>query len=448
MLPKISGMVLIFSEKYSPRLDYTARLIFSGILGTEVALTHDPDHFRKAEGPKINYSLLPLEDELFLKAAPLLFSDQIVLPEIHPVTFGAETGFFETSPDSFLPFDPLASAFLMVSRLEEYLPGSRDRYGRFPAAASILFRYGLLEKAVVNRWARLIAGTLQERYGDFSVAPRAFNFLPTIDVDNAWAYLHKGFFRTTAAFARDLMKGNTGELTRRFRVLAGRGTDPYFTFPYLTDMYREFPGKVPFFFLLGNYSRFDKAVSWRNGHFRRLIAGLHDRFPAGIHPSWRSSLPGRFQVLQAEKERLEAIIGEKVVRSRQHYLRLSLPETYQQLISAGIGEDYSMGYPDMPGFRAGICTPFLFYDLAREKTTSLRVFPFQVMDVTFMQYLGSDPEETISRVKTIMEEIKFAGGTFCAVWHNESLCEKGKWKGFRKVFEEMNQTGFTYGGRP
>jgi hypothetical protein len=345
-----------------------------------------------------------------------------------------------------LPFDPLASAFLIVSRLEEYLPGARDPFGRFPAAASILYRFGLLEKAVVNRWARLIAGRLQDRYRDFSVIPPAFSFLPTIDVDNAWAYLHKGFFRSAAALARNLLKRNSGEFSLRLRVLAGRETDPYFNFPYLIDQFREQSGKVPFFFLLGNYSRFDKPVSWRNRHFRRLIAVLHDRFQAGIHPSWRSSLPGRLQVMQAEKARLEAIIGEKVVKSRQHYLRLSLPETYQQLISAGIEEDYSMGYPEMPGFRAGICTPFLFYDLTREITTSLRVFPFQVMDVTFSQYLGLTPEETISRIKTIMEEITFAGGTFCYVWHNESLCNRGKWKGFMKVFEEMNLTGYTYAG--
>lgn len=44
-----------------------------------------------------------------------------------------------------------------------------------------------------------------------------------------------------------------------------------------------------------------------------------------------------------------------------------------------------------------------------------------------------------------MEEVRYCGGTFCSIWHNESLSDKGTWKGYRRVFEIMNETGFRYG---
>jgi hypothetical protein len=440
-------MVLIFSKENSPRLEYTVRLIFHDILGTGATITNNRDYFHSSEAPKLNYSEAKMDHELFLKASSFLFSSEIQLPDIQPVIYGEETGFFETSSDSFLPFDPLASTFLMVSRMEEYLPGERDQHGRFPATASLLYKHDLLEKPVVNRWARMIADRIEVRYGESLFPAGSFTFLSTIDVDNAWAYQHKGLLRTAAASFRDLAKGDLKEFSRRFRVLIKSEKDPYDTFPYLKDYFKGNKEKVIFFFLLGDYARYDRQVSWKNSHFRTLIREISHHFKVGIHPSMASSFPGHFRQIEAEKERLETILSEKVYHSRQHFLRLNFPETYQQLIQAGIREDYSMGYPEKPGFRAGTCTPFLFYDLTREETTGLKIYPFQIMEMTFLQYLGLSPADTISRINKIMNEVNAAGGTFCTIWHNESLTGEGKWKGFREVFEEMHQTGFRYANK-
>ena len=50
--------------------------------------------------------------------------------------------------------------------------------------------------------------------------------------------------------------------------------------------------------------------------------------------------------------------------------------------------DYSLGYASLSGFRASICTPFKFYDLAKEQATRLVIYPFQIMDATYKYYLG------------------------------------------------------------
>jgi hypothetical protein len=474
-------MILVFSPKITPRLEYTTGLIFRDILGTEIKLTSDPDLFIRSEEPKINYSDSQImargvrekrEDKLhnelilqstqplargvreereekshtglFLRADQLLYETWIKHIDPAPINFEGETGFFGTSPESFLPFDPFASTFLLVSRMEEYLPGERDRFGRFPAKASLLYRNGLLEKPVVNHWAMLIAREMEKYYGKTIFPERKFRFLPTIDIDNAWAYRHKGFFRTMGGLGKELLRGEFRNFWERMLVFSGRTKDPYDTYDYLYHLFKSHETDIIVFYLMSNYGKYDKQVPWQNRYFRNLIKVLGQKFESGIHPSMASSKPGNHSRIKMEKERLELILGKTVFRSRQHYLRITLPDTYCHLFNAGITEDYSMGYPDLPGFRAGICTPFNFYDLSREMTTTLKIFPFQVMEATFLQYLNIHPSGALEKILSIMEEVREAGGLFSVIWHNESLGNNGKMEEWKNVFEKMVLTGFRY----
>jgi hypothetical protein len=195
---------------------------------------------------------------------------------------------------------------------------------------------------------------------------------------------------------------------------------------------------------LGDYKKYDKNVSFKNKLFRKLILNLSEIYDVGIHPSFFSSKKNNGGKLAIEKERLEKIAGKKVVKSRQHFLRLFFPKTYRNLIKNGIEQDYTMGYSVQTGFRAGICTPFNFYDLEKEMETNLKIYPFQVMDVTLREYLGMEPKEAKTEIGQLMEEVKKVGGTFISIWHNETLNNSVLWEGYREVFEWMNETGFRW----
>ena len=132
----------------------------------------------------------------------------------------------------------------------------------------------------------------------------------------------------------------------------------------------------------------------------------------------------------------------QITKSRQHFLRLKFPDTYRQLLNAGILEDYTMGYASNPGFRAGICTPYFFYDLKKETTTNLVILPFQIMDVTLKDYMKLSPAEALKEIEMLMMEVKQVNGTFVSIWHNETITNSGVWEGYREVFEKMNQLGF------
>jgi hypothetical protein len=190
-----------------------------------------------------------------------------------------------------------------------------------------------------------------------------------------------------------------------------------------------------FFILLGDYAVNDKNISHTNTHLHQLVKSLSDIGKVGIHPSFQSN----FEEGKIEKEmkRLENIIRMPVRCSRQHFLMLSFPGTYQRLENAGIKEDFSMGYADHTGFRSGTCSPFFFFDLSKNQKTPLRIYPFSVMDATLKYYMNLSPEESISHIETLLKRVKQVGGTFISLWHNETLSEYLQWKGWKKVYLRM-----------
>ncbi len=437
-------MILIYSEELTSRIKYISELIFTQILQVEVAFTSNSVDFKHSTLPKINYSFEKFADEFYIKPHRLMHCKAIITPTINSVWYENEKYFFESSNDSVLPFDPFAASFYLVTRHEENTEKNFDKLGRYPAANSILSKYNLLKKPVVNIWANLLAKKLKVHYPDLQFPKRKFEFLSTIDIDNAWAYKHKGFFRSTGALLKNIVKGNFTEFSERFKVLLGSAKDPYDTYQYLDTFFQGNEAKVKFFFLLGDYGFYDKNISYKNPAYKKLIQQTKEKYKVGIHPSFASGQKKGMRRLKKEKKRLDDITGENTVESRQHFLLMKFPKTFRRLIKAGIAKDYTMGYSEQPGFRAGICTPYYFYDLKKEKTTNLLVVPFQVMDGTLRHYLQLPPEKAFAEIKELMQEVKNVGGTFVSIWHNETVNDTGLWKGYQQVFEKMNQLGFEW----
>lgn len=437
-------MILIYSEELTPRIKYISELIFTQILQLEVAFTSNSVDFKNSTLPKINYSFEKFADEFYIKPHRLMHCKAIITPTINSVWYENEKYFFESSNDSILPFDPFAASFYLVTRHEENTENNFGKLGRYPAAKSILSKYKLLKKPVVNIWANLLAEKLKEQYTDLQFPKRKFEFLSTIDIDNAWAYRHKGFFRSTGALLKNIVKGNFTEFSERFKVFLGSAKDPYDTYQYLDTVFQGNEAKVKFFFLLGDYGFYDKNISYKNPAYKKLIQQTKEKYNVGIHPSFASGQKKGMKRIKKEKKRLDDITGENTVESRQHFLLLKFPKTFRRLIKAGIAKDYTMGYSEQTGFRAGICTPYYFYDLKKEETTNLLVVPFQVMDGTLRHYLQLPPEEAFAEIKKLMQEVKNVGGTFVSIWHNETVNDTGLWKGYQQVFEKMNQLGFEW----
>ena len=186
---------------------------------------------------------------------------------------------------------------------------------------------------------------------------------------------------------------------------------------------------------MSEYTTFDKNISFGNINYKLLIKNVADYCKVGIHPSY-FSLKNELKI-KKEKKRLEQIVNFPITKSRQHYLRLDLPETYQNLVDLEIKEDYTMGYASHYGFRAGTCTPFYFYDLDHEIQTPLKVFPFAVMDGTLKDYLNFTAKRSYDTILKLANEVKKVDGTFITLFHNESVGGTGRWKGWKTLYENI-----------
>ena len=434
-------MIIIFSKQITERLSYTLDLIFNSVLEVGFEFTDDKNVFINSPLPKINYSNENFGEGLFLNPHPLLFETTILVQEIRSFTHENHWCFFPSPKNSFLPFDVFACSFYLASRYEEYLFTEKTEHNRFPAKESIQYKNNVLGEPLVNQWAQLLAKKISENYPEFEVPKKKFHFLMTIDVDNAWAHLNKSFAIQTGGLLRYLLNRNRKEANKKLNVLLGKEGDPYDTFDFIENEFKGIEDHLKFFFLLGNRGKYDKNISYKNQELRSRIRQLAGKYEVGVHPSYASN--SRKELTGIEKKRLEEIIEKTVKNSRQHFLMIDLPETYENLVESGIENDYTMGYADAIGFRAGLCSPFQFFNLEKNISSKLTVFPLITMDVTLKDYLKLSPDEAIVETEKLMRKVKATGGTFIVLWHNESINDLGLWKSWKNVFIQTIKTGMS-----
>lgn len=427
-------MIHVFITELTPRVEYSIKLIFETILEDEVSFFTNKDEFNSIEGVKINYSNESDLSGLMFKPQGLLgfHHIQTLYPDI--IEWKGEKALFAVE-NSFLPFDIFAASFYLVSRFEEYLPGKRDSHNRFMARHSCAGSNGFLEKPLVNIWAWNLADLIEKEYEGYQFKRSKFKYLPTIDIDNAWAFKNKGFIRITLSFGKDILKRRWKTLHHRFRVVNRVEKDPYDNYDYMESVFSKYNFRPIYFFLLNKKGKKDRSLSHKSLKYRSLILRLGKKGKMGLHPSYASNR--NIHQLEKEVKRFTSITGKTVKRSRQHFLKISLPTTYQRLLEQGIQEEYSMCFPSRPGFRASIATPFLWFDITKDKITNLTIHPFQVMDVTLLHYRSMRKVDAVKKIKSLMNETAKVGGTFYSLWHNESLSDHGHWKGWREVYDEM-----------
>jgi hypothetical protein len=406
------------------------------MLGIEVRFTTSPEEFTSYEGPKISYSREPLADGLFIEASALLFESKIFLREVKSSMTGDVPVLFMTgNPLSALTFDPFAASFYLISRYEEYHPFKKDNFGRYPVTESIAWKGKFLDVPVVHRWADILETLLRKHFPGLNFRHPTYRFVPTIDIDHAWCYKGRTIPRTLGGFGRSVMHGRFHEALARIKVLTGLSIDPYDNYAFINKVHEPYSNVPLYFILFADYGKNDNNVTVSSKEFHLLLRELDLHRGVGIHPSLSSGK--HHQKLDNEYQGLCDVLDRDVTISRQHFLKLSLPKTYQNLLQLGITDDYSMGYATQTGFRAGIAIPFPFFDLSKDEVTTLIIHPVTMMDVTMKDYLRLSTDKSLEKITDMIRTVKAVNGEFVSLWHNESLSDTGHWQNWRKVYQEM-----------
>lgn len=422
--------LLVLIDSPSPRAEYIIRHVMGTMLGFQVELTTQPATFTTSTLPRIAYSTLRVKGTLQVVPHGLLAQQGIVEQEIEIAQWQGVPIFFQTQGD--LPFDIFAASFYLISRYEEYLPFTPDMHGRFPSAESLAVRQGFHQLPLVDLWVKELGKVLEKRFPELQIPKQDFKFIPTIDVDNAFAYKHKGLVRNTLGFANSLLHFRFADAFRRLLVCFRLKKDPYDSYDLLMSF---LPSQTVWFILGGNYSKYDRNLLVNHPAFKKRLSQILIKNRIGIHPSYHSFHEPTF--IANQKESIEKVIEHPVTHSRQHFLRFSLPQTHQWLADMGVEQEYSMGYADTIGFRASTCTPFKFYNLHTEKPLPLSVLPFQVMDRALLQGLRLSPTQAVEQTVAMAKAVKEVGGVFITVFHNETQSGINEWRGWEDVLRQI-----------
>ncbi|WP_455168757.1 polysaccharide deacetylase family protein [Aegicerativicinus sediminis] len=426
-------MLLVYTHNITPRLRYIFKQVCTKILGITVDYTTSEDDFISYNGMKMSYSKQALGQELYIRSHDLLFEQGLEDVEIVVQSWGGTKCFFQTSDKSDLPFDIFAASFYMLCRYEEYLPHVKDDYGRYPAKESLGFKHGFMQEPVVDIWAYRFKDVLKAFYPEYDFPIRQYQIQPIIDVPMAFYFKQKGFLRIIGGSISDLVRLKLKNFYQRYLSIMGFVRDPYDTFKWIITKQRHSKVKFLVFFLVGDYSTYDKNISVNKKQFISAIKSVADYCKVGLKLSYFAI--DDLELLKKEKKKLEAITNFNVEASRNSHSKVNLPETYRNLLAMEIRQDYTMGYLNEIGFRAGTCTPFPFYDLDYEMPTPLQIHPYNCIDFALLKHLSLlDKKQVLQR---LMDNIKAVDGTFIPIFHNYSFSNEPRWKGFRALFNQI-----------
>lgn len=422
-------MIAIYAEIDSPRLNYALKALFSPF-GVPFFLVKDKTEFDTFKGAKLIYAEKSWDNHLHIPSSAFFEDDSIEKTDRFAFPFEVpDNGAFHFN------FDVFAASFILLSRYEEEVVSSRDSFGRFESKNSLLSKRNWLERPLVDEWRLALLRDVKNRFPFFDYTPTSHNVHLTVDVDSAFSYLHKGWYRTVGGFAKDILKFEFKNFVRRSMVLLRLRQDDYTTYDYIEGLQKTFGLELTFFFLLANFGTYDKNVPYSSKALQTVIQSLSKNARVGIHPGVASH--SSLSILKEEIRRLQFITEKKVVHARMHYLKMNAAETYRNLLQCEIENDYTMGFADVVGFKSGTALSHYWYDFKQEKETSLLLHPFVAMDATLNRYMKLSSEEAVAKLKELKHTCERLQVPFCLLWHNESFSECHEWKGWKEVVAEV-----------
>ena len=332
-----------------------------------------------------------------------------------------------------LHVDVFGSAFAMLTRYEEAMPGRRDARGRFPAAEALATRAGFLRTPVVDAYVELLRAALERLWPRLRPAAPSYRLLLSHDVDDPLSTLGRGAALLARQVAGDLARRrDVGLMLRRARAIADarRGEldrDPHNTFDFLMDVSERHGLRSAFYFLSNN------DVNHRGGRYDlldhpwvgRLMGRVHERgHEVGFHAGF-----GTFRDAERTAEEfahLRGVAEREGVRQerwggRQHYLEWANPDTWRNWDEAGLDYDCTLAFSEAIGFRTGTCHEYPVFDLVARRPLRLRERPFQVMDVTLFGHLALAPDAAHAAVLEIARACRRFRGTLGILWHNDEV---------------------------
>lgn len=431
MFQRFSLKILVYTNKINNRIQYTFKTVFQDFIGVELTVTSDKEMFLSHKGIKINYSKEKIVNSFHVYPHEILFEGGIKDYPIQIVSHHQYKKTFFCTSKGKLPFDMFAATFWLISRYEEYLPFKANKYNVFNFRASIAWQNDFISLPIINQWLCVFKQELVKWNNEIVFPKIKSSIALTFDIDSVYKYKYKGLGRSLLGLLADLSKFDFKNISNRFQTLFLGKKDEYDCYDFLIEQFKKIDSKPIVFYLLGDYGLNDKNHPSNSKQFRELIKHLSDYSHTGIHPSFGSNY--KKDQLGKEIIRLREIVHKEVVLSRQHFGMLQFPNTYQKIVNLGITDDYSMGFPQFNGYRAGTSFVYKWFDLSKNLQTELRIHPYAINDEAFGKETNYNLEEMHNKFQRYLHDTLELGGELQIVFRSNSFSNNPK----NKVYKDF-----------
>lgn len=343
-----------------------------------------------------------------------------------------------------LPADLLASAFWVLSRWEEYGAGNRDAWGRFRYASSWYAGCAGDDMHVVDAYMLCLRDVLEALAGGGLLSRPVwpggapFAFCVTHDIDSLRKWRPRRMLGELGYLRLAWRTGGPAGVLRRLKATCRslwRAPDPHDNAAALAEREREAGIHATYFFLADHAHPQDGGYRLTRGGrpaeiVRRTAELGHE---VALHGSFRTlDEPGR---LARERRVLEQIVGP-AAGQRQHFLRFTIPASWEMYAALGFAYDSSLGFAEREGSRAGFSFPFFPYSFRRRRPYPFLEIPLTLMDATLYAYRGLSAEEARQAAEYLLEHVASAGGCFTLLWHNATF-DEADLPGYGALFWEI-----------
>lgn len=356
------------------------------------------------------------------KSLPAPVADSLASPLIEK-----KDGFYH------IHYDIISLAYWMLSRLEEVGRTDLDDHGRFPASSSHAYKYGYLDRPIVDEWLQVLGQVIQRQWPNLILKHHEPITLVSCDIDNPYLYYSKMFKSTLRVMLGDIVKRKSPGLAFRdfvrfFKMRYGDFSwDPYVeNIRWIMEVNEDVGNKVAFYFISGcSNEKYDSYYGMDEPIIRSLLREISARgHGVGFHASYDSYDDKQLFCCEVDILRMamqEEGVFQKEIGGRQHYLRWKTPVTANNWHAAGLVYDSSLGYADHPGFRCGTCFEYPMYDPVKNCQLDVRQRPLILMECSVIDdaYMGLGYSgDTLGYMKLIKERCYLFGGNFTLLWHN------------------------------
>ena len=312
--------------------------------------------------------------------------------------------------------DIIGSAFIFLSRIEE-LNLNHDKLNRYQYENSLADRFDIITRPIVNEYIEFLKDALS--FFDSSIVFKKYSFdvMLTHDIDliKRWTTKHLLKHSIINFGKKNYLNGFKEFMDSR----KNNKKDPYFNFDKIIELSNSYNITSLFLFMCLEKDEFEFLYSLNEVEepINSILKSKNHKI--GIHPS--KITYNNHENSKKEINRLSKKIKRKIEYSRQHFLMFDVRKTWNILNANDIKYNLTLGYPEMIGFRCGICYPFNVFDIKTKSKLDLVEIPLIIMDVTLTNYMKINETKKLNEIIVrVINQVKKHNGVLNLIWHNNS----------------------------